>query len=264
MPTLQDAPIGVFDSGVGGLSVLAALRRRLPGHPLHYVADIAHAPYGERGDAYVMDRTARISEHLLRSGAGLLVVACNTATAQAIALVRERHPELPVVGVEPGVKPAVAASLVGRVGVLATPGTLASARFAALVERHAQGCQVLPMPCPGLAAAIEQGDAGAAEVERLLDGFCAPLRAAGVDVVALGCTHYVFVADRIAARLPGVRLIDTADAVARQAQNLIGPAPVGLAMAAPLRLQSTGATHVLARMAARALDDSPTVEQVAI
>lgn len=255
-------PIGVFDSGVGGLSVLAALRRRLPHHALHYVADIAHAPYGERGDAYVMDRTARISEHLLASGTRLLVVACNTATAQAIALIRERHPALPIVGVEPGVKPAVAASTVGRVGVLATPGTLGSPRFAALVARHAQGCEVLPVPCPGLASAIERGEAGADEVERLLDAYCAPLREAGVDVVALGCTHYGFVAERIAARLPGVRLIDTADAVARQAQTLLGTQPGDPRPA--VVLQSTGATEVLARMAERALGEALPVQRISL
>ena len=164
-----DAPIGVFDSGVGGLSVLAALRQRLPGRALHYVADIAHAPYGERADAYVMARSERIARHLVDAGAGLIVVACNTATAQAIARVRECHAGLPVVGVEPGVKPAVAASRSGRVGVLATPGTLGSPRYAALVARHAAAGQVLSMPCPGLAAAIEQGDAGASQVEHLLD-----------------------------------------------------------------------------------------------
>ncbi|MBQ0959730.1 glutamate racemase [Ideonella sp. 4Y11] len=243
--------IGVFDSGVGGLSVLRALHRLRPEHPLHYLADSAHAPYGDKDPAQVIDRSQRLAEHLLNSGAGMLVVACNTATAWAIDHLRARYPTLPLVGVEPGVKPAAALSRSGHIAVMATTATLASPRFDALVQRHAGHCEVMRLPCPGLAAAIEQGEDGRAEIERLLDRHLAPLNAAAVDVVVLGCTHYPFVAERIAQRLqPGVQLLDTAEAVARQAIRLLGEAPAASAEApwTGLRLENTGPTEVLERL----------------
>ena len=202
--------IGVFDSGVGGLSVLRALHRLAPQHAMHYLADSGHAPYGDRDPQHVIDRSLRMADHLIERGAQLLVVACNTATAWAIDALRERLPDLPLVGVEPGVKPAAQRSARGRIAVMATTATLQSRRFDQLVARHAAGCQVLRVPCPGLAAAIEQGDAGQAEVERLLDQHVRPLADSGIDVLVLGCTHYPFVADRIAQRLPrDVTLLDT-------------------------------------------------------
>lgn len=244
--------IGVFDSGVGGLSVLRALHRMRPEHPMHYIADSAHAPYGDKPPAEVIERSLRLADHLLQRGAGLLVVACNTATAWAIDALRARHPGLPLVGVEPGVKPAASMSRSHRIAVMATTATLASPRFATLVERHAPDCEVLRLPCPGLAAAIEQGAEGHDAVNQLLDRHLAALRGSGVDVVVLGCTHYPFVADRIAQRLdPGVQLLDTADAVARQALRLLGEAPTALGGPSwsGLRLESTGDIGVLQHMA---------------
>jgi glutamate racemase len=245
---VQPPLIGVFDSGVGGLSVLRALHLRRPDCSLLYVADSGHAPYGERDPEHVERRSLRIARHLVGQGARMVVVACNTATAAAIEALRANFPELALVGVEPGVKPAALASINKRIGVMATPSTLSSARFATLVERHAPGCVVVRQPCPGLAAAIEQGEIADAEVDRLLDRFCQPLVEAGVDTVVLGCTHYPFVADRIAMRLgPAVKLLDTADAVARHAINLHG---AGTAGGSPfVRLQSTGDTAVLERLA---------------
>ncbi|MBQ0930842.1 glutamate racemase [Ideonella sp. 4Y16] len=251
LPTLPRT-IGVFDSGVGGLSVLRALHRLRPEHPLHYLADSAHAPYGDRDPAFVAQRSLRLAEHLLAHGAAMLVVACNTATAWAIDALRQRYPQLPLVGVEPGVKPAAAMSQRRRIAVMATTATLASPRFALLVERHAPGCEVLRVPCPGLAAAIERGDDGRDEVEALLDRHLHPLQDSGIDVMVLGCTHYPFVAERIALRLPPqVHLLDTADAVARQALRLLGEAPQ---TPTPhpwpaLRLENTGDPAVLERMA---------------
>ena len=260
--------IGIFDSGVGGLSVLAALHRMGPRHPLHYVADSGHAPYGDRDPAHVIDRSLRVADHLKHQGAQMLVVACNTATAWAIDTLRQRHPELLLVGVEPGVKPAAARSRSGTIAVMATPSTLSSPRFAQLVQRHAPDCHVQSLPCPGLAAAIEAGPAAQGLVERLLDQHMEPLANSDADVVVLGCTHYPFVRDAIARRLsPGVELLDTADAAARQAMRLMGESSSGTPQEAPwptVRLQSTGDTEVLRRLAFGGLGLDQAVERITL
>ncbi|WP_421885413.1 glutamate racemase [Methylibium sp.] len=215
------ACVGVFDSGVGGLSVLRALHRHLPRSRLLYVADSGYAPYGERDERYVIERSRVLTAHLLREGAQLIVVACNTATAAAVRALREEHPGVQFVGVEPGIKPAIALSRNGRIGVMATRGTLASDKFRQLVSSHAQGAQLHLQACAGLAHAIEAGDADSAEVLALVDRYTAPLREVDVDTVVLGCTHYPFVAQHIQKALGAeVRLVDTADAVARRAQQL--------------------------------------------
>lgn len=255
--------IGVFDSGVGGLSVLRALHQRRPDCSLLYLADSGHAPYGERDVAHVVDRSLKITQYLRDEGARMVVVACNTATAAAIEAMREHFPRLALVGVEPGVKPAALMSRNKRIGVMATPSTLASPRFATLVERHAPACQVISIPCPGLAAAIERGDAADGEIDTLLDRYCAPLKDAHVDTVVLGCTHYPFVADRISSRLgPGVVLLDTAEAVARHALNLHGST---IPDSRPeVQLQTTGDTEVLERLARRGLGLITTAEQIKV
>lgn len=259
------APVGVFDSGVGGLSVLRALQHHLPGTPLHYVADSGHAPYGDRDATHVRLRSQRVVRHLVEHGAALVVVACNTATALAIDGLRREHPGVAWVGVEPGVKPAALASAARRIAVMATPATLASPRYADLVLRHAPGCEVHAVPCAGLAAAIEQGDAGHDEVERLLDRYCAPLNTLGVDTVVLGCTHYPFVAERIAARLqPGIGLLDTADAVARRALALLPARRDAASAPGAVRLQTTGEPAHLARMARIGLGRELAVERIAL
>jgi glutamate racemase len=246
--------IGVFDSGVGGLSVLRALHRRLPACPMLYIADSGHAPYGDRDPAHVIERSQRVVDHLVGQGAHLIVIACNTATAWAIDTMRARHPHIPFVGVEPGVKPAALTSPSGRFAVMATPATLASTRFASLVERYAPDCSVHPVPCAGLATAIEHGEAGSAEVERLLDLYCRPLSRLDIDTVVLGCTHYPFVADRIAARLsPQTNLLDTAEAIARRVAELSAaaraPDSIDALSPPPLQLFTTGVPDVLLRMA---------------
>ena len=213
--------IGVFDSGVGGLSVLRVLREHLPHATLLYVADSGHAPYGEKSEAFITSRALTIADFLLAQGAEVLVVACNTATATSVQALRQHHPHLPIVGIEPGVKPAVAASASGKVGVMATPGTLSSDRFARLIAQHAKDAQIVPQPCPGLAKAIESGQLDTPALRELIRGFCEPLKRSGVDTVVLGCTHYPFVAPLIAEAMgPGVQLIDTSDAVARQTVRL--------------------------------------------
>jgi glutamate racemase len=211
--------LGVFDSGVGGLSVLRALHQKMPAARFVYFADSGHAPYGERDDAYVLDRSERIASHLL-SGEGCqgLVIACNTATAAAAKALRARWPCVPMVGVEPGVKPAVALSRNKKIGVMATSITLRSSRFHDLVTAYAGDAHVMAQPCPGLAQAIEKGDLHSPAVTDLLALYCQPLREAGVDTAVLGCTHYAFVSEQIQAFLgPSVTIVDTAEAVAAHA-----------------------------------------------
>ena len=258
-PQAQIAPtttaprrIGVFDSGVGGLSVLRALRRQLPTAQLHYVADSAHAPYGERDAGHALERSMRITAHLLAHGAQLIVVACNTATAVAAVALRERWPGVPFVGVEPGLKPALSLTRNGRIGVMATAATLRSEKFGRLLESVAGKASVQLQECDGLAAAIERGRLDAPDLIALVQAHCAPLRAADVDCVVLGCTHYPFVAHHIQAAMGGqVLLVDTAPAVAVQAQRLLEMSPAGLVDAAhDTWLETTGDVDHLARLAA--------------
>lgn len=211
----MNAPVAVFDSGLGGLTVLRALRGQLPQEDFFYFADTRYLPYGDRPEAFIRERGVRIAEALARRGAKALVIACNTATAAAAEAIRAAT-QLPVVALEPGVKPAAALTASGVVGVLATTRTLASERFRRLVDNHANHVRIVAQPCPGLADAIELHGADSAEIDQLLDQFIPPLAEAGADVVVLGCTHYPWVAAAIARRLPGVQLLDTGEAVARQ------------------------------------------------
>ena len=209
--------IGVFDSGLGGLSVLQALRARLPQAEMLYVADSGHAPYGEKDVGHITSRSLYITQFLLSQGADAIVVACNTATAAAVHALRAQWPHVPIIGVEPGVKPAVKQSPGKRIGVLATPRTLASEKFCQLVERHASEAQITLQACPGLAKEIETGVLDSPRLRELVNVFAAPLTAAGVDTVVLGCTHYPFVRPLFSQALgEHVSIIDTAEAVARQ------------------------------------------------
>ncbi|MFI8735113.1 glutamate racemase [Ectopseudomonas toyotomiensis] len=218
----SNAPVGVFDSGVGGLSVLREIRQLLPNESLLYVADSGHVPYGEKSAEYIRERCVLITEHLLAQGAKALVLACNTATAAAGAELRERYPQLPIVGMEPAVKPAAAATRSGVVGVLATTGTLKSAKFAALLDRFASDVRVITQPCPGLVECIEAGALQASATREMLQGYVAPLLAEGCDTLILGCTHYPFLRPLLGELVPpSVTLIDTGAAVARQLQRLL-------------------------------------------
>jgi glutamate racemase len=251
-PVPRPCHIGVFDSGVGGLSVLRALRAAMPGARFSYLADSAHAPYGEKPEAQVQQRSLALAGWLQDAGAQLLVVACNTATALAIEPLRRRHAQWPIVGVEPGVKPALAASASGHVAVLATPGTLASERFARLLQGQGPAARVHALPCPGLAGAIESGDPQALGLEAMLDDIGRRVQATGADQVVLGCTHYPFVADALRQRLgPQVQLIDTADAVARRVLQLMPQARQAQAGDGSLSLFTTGEPQALQRLAER-------------
>ncbi|BDG02762.1 glutamate racemase [Anaeromyxobacter oryzae] len=219
-----DGPIGVFDSGVGGLSVLRHVRARLPHEDLLYLADSAHAPYGDRSPAWIRARSVQLCEWLVSHGAKAIVVACNTATAAAASALRA-HLTLPVIAMEPAVKPAAAATRSGVVGVLATSGTLESARFAALLDRFTAGIEVLAQPCPGLVEVIERGELDGSATRALVARFVRPLLTRGVDTIVLGCTHYPFVRDVIAAAAgPGVAIVDTGPAVAQQVERRLSEA----------------------------------------
>jgi len=222
LPTRRE--IGVFDSGVGGFTVLRELHHLLPTAPLRYLADTAYAPYGDRSPDDIRARSFAITEHLVDRGAELIVIACNTATAHAIEALRARWPALPFVGTEPGIKPAVAATRNGRIGLLATPATAASARLQALIQRHAGDLQVVVQGCAGVVDRIEAGDLASAELRALVDRYCAPLRAAGVDTALLGCTHYPLIEPLWQAALgPDVKLLHIETAVARRTADLWEP-----------------------------------------
>lgn len=236
-------PIAVFDSGFGGLTVLRALRARLPQEDFFYFADTRFLPYGDRPEVFLRERGVLIAESLVRRGAKALVIACNTATAAAAEAIRAAI-DLPIVALEPGVKPAVALSKRGVIGVMATTRTLASERFQRLVGNHANHLRVLAQPCPGLAEAIEAQGPESAEVAALLNAFVAPLAAAAVDVVVLGCTHYPWVAEAIARRMPpGVTLLDTGEPVARQLERLLSAANLIGGGSGQLRVATSGAPN---------------------
>jgi glutamate racemase len=257
---LSSQAIGIFDSGVGGLSVLRALRARLPAAPMIYIGDAAYAPYGERPAAEVRERCERIVAYLASQGATLIVIACNTATVLAIGWLRARWPALVFVGVEPGVKPAAQHSRTRRIAVLATPATAASARLHELIERHAAGVHVHVQPFPGLAAAIERGVLQGHELDAVLQPGCDVVRAAEVDTVVLGCTHYAFVADAIQAALGAdITLVDTATAVAERVASLSRAGASGDETAGA-RILSTGRSVAMPLL----LQQCPALEVAAV
>jgi glutamate racemase len=227
-PIGTDMPIGVFDSGIGGLSVLRHIQLALPQEHLLYVADARFAPYGGKPEPVIVARTLAIAEFLLARGAKVLVVACNTATGAAIHGLRERYSSLPIVGVEPGLKPAAAITRTATVGVLATERTLGSIKFKLLHEQitAATGVRFLLQPCIGLADQVEKGELRSAATAALVQRYVVPLIQGGADTLVLGCTHYPFLQPLIenVAQRAGeakVNVIDTGDAVARQLKRML-------------------------------------------
>jgi glutamate racemase len=215
-------PIGVFDSGIGGLTVLRAIHQLMPDEPLLYLADQAHVPYGPRPLEEVRHFSEAITRYLLDQGAHLIVVACNTASAAALKYLRSIFPEVPFVGMEPAVKPAAEHTRSGVAGVLATPATFQGELYASVVERFGQGVKLLQDTCPGLVTQIESGLLETSETRRILEKALQPMLKQGIDTVVLGCTHYPFVIPLIQQIAgPGVRVIDPAPAVARQVQRLL-------------------------------------------
>jgi glutamate racemase len=219
------APIGVFDSGVGGLSVLPALREALPNEDILFLGDQAHVPYGPRGLAEVRRLMEGVMRYFFAQGCKMVVIACNTASAAALHSLRADYPDFPIVGMEPAIKPAAEHTSSGVVGVLATPTTFEGELYASVVERFAQGVTVLQNTCVGLVGEIEAGRANGPEAERILRSALEPMLAQGLDTVVLGCTHYPFAFETIRAIVgPNVRLIDPAPAIARRAASLLDAA----------------------------------------
>lgn len=229
--------IGIFDSGIGGLSVLSALRQMEPKLPVIYFADQSHVPYGPRPLEEVRAFSREIVRYLIDQGAELVVVACNAASAAALHSLRAEYPNIPIVGMEPAVKPAAESTRSGVVGVLATPATFQGELYASVVERFAQGVTLMQDTCPGLVGQIENGALDSPETAAILERALKPMLARGADTIVLGCTHYPFVIpliEKIAGK--DVRVINPAPAVARQALRLLPP-----------RTQNKMKTHMLSR-----------------
>jgi glutamate racemase len=260
----ETARIGIFDSGVGGLSVLRAIRQLLPQHPVIYLADQAHVPYGTRSLDEVRGFAAGITRFLLSQNAKLIVVACNTASAAALYHLRERFPHIPFVGMEPALKPAAERTNSGVVAVLATPATFQGALYASVVERFASGVSVLQDTCPGLVVEIEAGNLSGVKVRQILENALRPMLAAGIDTVVLGCTHYPFVIPIIEEIVgPEVRVIDPAPAVARQAARLLSDAGLlgpPASLPAPARFYTTGRRQSLQALLPVLIGDPAPVE----
>jgi glutamate racemase len=215
--------IGVFDSGVGGLSVLQHIRQELPHERLIYVADSGHVPYGNKSPAFIQARSLAITRFLISQGAQAVVIACNTATAAAAHLLRVKFNKMPIVAMEPAVKPALSATHSRVVGVLATVGTLESARFAALLEKYGGWkVKIETQACPGLVEQVEKGDLDGPRTRELIERYTAPLLGKGADTLILGCTHYPFLAPLIRDVVgEGITLIDTGAAVARHLMHRV-------------------------------------------
>ncbi len=260
-------PIGVFDSGVGGLSVLRAIRQQHPTLPMLYFADQAHVPYGPRPLEEVRSFSHAITRFLLDLDARLIVVACNTASAAALHELRQSFPTIPFVGMEPAVKPAAEGTQSGVVGIIATPATFQSALYASVLERFANGVRVLQDPCPGLVCQIEAGDLTGPLTRAILERALQPMLAAGIDTVVMGCTHYPFVIPLIQEITgPQVRVIDPAPAVARQVGRLLaaqGRLDPGSAERGSIRYFSSGSPHELERMLPVLMGEKGQVEPAA-
>ena len=261
----KNAPLlGVFDSGIGGLSVLRAIRAQIPAQPVIYFGDQLHVPYGARSLDQVREFSRVVVKFLLSQGAAQIVVACNTASVAALHPLRDEFPQIPFVGMEPAVKPAAELTQTGVVGVLATYATFQGELYASVVERFAKGVTVLQDPCTGLVAEIEKGNLDGAETRAILERALNPMLEKGIDTVVMGCTHYPFVIPLIQQIVgPGVRVIDPAPAVARQTRRLLelhnllapGESP------AEVRYITSGSPKKFAEMLVHLLGESHAVEQ---
>jgi glutamate racemase len=259
------SPIGVFDSGVGGLSVLRAVRARLPGERVVYVADQGHVPYGPRTLEEVRGFSAEIVRFLIAQGAKLTVVACNTASAAALHFLRQQFPEMPFVGMEPAVKPAAETTRSGVVGVIATPATFQGELYASVVERFAQGVTVLQDACPGLVARIEAGDLEGPRTREILERALAPMLARGADTLVMGCTHYPFVIPLIQQIAgPSVRVIDPAPAIARQVERVLSARALLNPSSAPtpITFYTTGDPSAMQTLLPRLLGEEGSVNKL--
>ncbi len=250
---MSASPIGVFDSGVGGLSILHSIRQLLPHEHLIYVADSAHAPYGLKGDNFIVQRSLHIMEYLKARQVKAVVVACNTATAAAIAVLRERY-QLPLIGVEPAIKPAAEQSRSAVVGVLATSGTIASDKFISLQNRFSEHVQIITRAGTGLVELIEQPQLDEATLLALLESFIRPMHDKGADTLVLGCTHYSLIRSQIAKVAgPRMHIVDAGTAVAKELQRRLVASGLDnlLASTAPVQFLSSGDLKVQQQLLAR-------------
>src|SRR5512138_1732544 len=222
MTSQSNSPIGVFDSGIGGISVLREIRRQLPQESVIYFGDQGHIPYGIRPMEQIRNFSETITKFLLDKNAKIIVVACNTASAAALKYLREIFPEVPFVGMEPAVKPAAEHTRTAKVGVLATPATFQGALYASVVERFANGVELFQNTCPGLVQQIEKGNLNGEGPRRILNDALLTMLEQNIDTVVLGCTHYPFVIPLIQ-QIVGddIRVIDPAPAVAKQTRRLL-------------------------------------------
>ncbi len=256
-------PIALFDSGLGGLSVLREVRRLLPAEPLLYLADQAYLPYGDRPLSQVRDRVLAVGRYLVeREGAKLLVVACNTASAAALEALRAALP-VPVVGMEPAVKPAARRTRSGRIAVLATAATLRAERLERLVRRYAADQEVIRQPCPGWVELVEAGHWDDEAAREAVARVVLPLREAGVDTFVLGCTHYPFLRPALEAVLgPGVQILETGEPVARRVRQVLEAHGLETPDPGPgtLRICTTGDPRRAAERIGRLLGEAVPVE----
>ena len=217
----KQQPIGIFDSGVGGLSILQQTHQLLAHENFIYVADSAYAPWGTKGDQFIEQRSRVITEHLLEQGAKLIVIACNTATASIIEKFRRQY-GIPFVGVEPGIKPAISLSKNGKIGIMATQSTLSSQRYKDLLQRFSEPVTLHHIACPGLADQVEHCQLNSPETIHLLESFIHPLLAHKIDTIVLGCTHYSFLSPIIKNIIgESITLVDTSYAVAEQIDRVL-------------------------------------------
>ena len=222
---MSGAPIGLFDSGVGGLSIWRQVVHALPSESLLYVADQANVPYGHRSADEIQANSLGIADYLVAQGCKAIVVVCNTASAVALEPLRQRFPQLPILGLEPAVKPAVQLTRSGVVGVMATPATFQGQLYRATVGRYATAVQVVEQVCVGLAELVEQGDLEGPDCDARLMGYLQPMLDAGADTIVLGCTHYPFVIESIRRLVgPAMAVLDPAPAVARHLADVLGQA----------------------------------------
>ncbi|HEU0294059.1 MAG TPA: glutamate racemase [Anaerolineales bacterium] len=259
--------IGVFDSGVGGLSVLREIRAQMPEESVIYFGDQGHIPYGTRSMEQIRNFSEAITRFLLEQGAKIIVVACNTASAAALKYLRETFPNVQFVGMEPAVKPAAEHTQTGKVGVLATPATFQGALYASVVERFSNGVELLQNTCNGLVQQIEQGNLNGAETRRILEDALLPMLEKNIDTVVLGCTHYPFVIPLIQEIVAGakrVRVIDPAPAVARQVKRLLeaGGKKNQLSGRGEVRYYTSGDPESLKSLLPILLGESGVVEKV--
>lgn len=263
--SLPQQPIGMFDSGVGGLSVLRALRSALPNENVLYLADQSHIPYGPKSKEEIRGFAFEITRFLMSQGAKLIVVACNTASAAALHALREAFPSTSFVGMEPAVKPAAEITRTGKVGVLATPTTFSGELYASVVERFAQHVTIFKSTCPGLVEEIEAGNLETPRTRRILEEALAPMVEAGIDTVVMGCTHYPFVIPLIEEITgPAVRTIDPAPAIARQAQRLLEAEGLLVPSESPgkMTFYTSGDPKRFAELLPKLLGETGSVQQV--